>query len=692
MCTIYRLIFCATLIYCGVRSQIADDEKRIRDPASIEVPIEDIDNAESSVERLRPVIVGGVDDQRPEVELYCWEVDPPDDVPNLSSPLECARTCNDDEKPKTCYYRFTVNMYYTLTRACDLCKVNKTNTFCNNCQCVSADGVERAIITVNRMLPGPSIDVCEGDKVVVDVVNNLESEELTIHWHGLFQRDTQYYDGPDLVTQCPISALSTFRYQFNADNAGTHFWHSHSGLQKMDGVFGSLIVRQSQKRDVNSNSYDYDLSRHTVVINDWMHELASERIPGGLRNTQFQDPNTFLINGRGQYQDPETGNIINREIFRVERNSRYRFRMINAFCTTCSSILTVEGHNLTIIAMDGVLVEPTIVTSIISVAGERYDFVVNANNKVNSYWIQLRGIASCKTKAIQQLAVLQYEGAASNTPSTPAPTLNDPLPEGIVLNPLDGQCDRARPNAICVGNLKSAVEVDRDIAKETPDAKFYLPFKFYQYNIEELFAPNNFELFVVAPRSTHSAATLSDISFRLPPSPLLSQANDIPSDMICNSTHKPDYCVDGKLCGCTHVIELPFNGIVELVLIDATETPNLYHPFHLHGYAFNIISMGVPNNGTGATVDEIKKMDEEGLLPRRISVPPFKDTISVPSKGYAIVRFRANNPGYWIFHCHFIFHLVLGMANVFHVGEPHDLPPVPQGFPTCGNYIPSISP
>lgn len=60
------------------------------------------------------------------------------------------------------------------------------------------------------MIPGPSIDVCEGDKIVVDVINKMDSE-LTIHWHGVFQKGSQYYDGPPFVTQCPISAKSTFR-------------------------------------------------------------------------------------------------------------------------------------------------------------------------------------------------------------------------------------------------------------------------------------------------------------------------------------------------------------------------------------------------------------------------------------------------------------------------------------------------
>lgn len=61
------------------------------------------------------------------------------------------------------------------------------------------------------MIPGPSIDVCEGDRIVVDVVNAMEGDELTIHWHGMFQKDSQYYDGAAFITQCPIPEQTTFR-------------------------------------------------------------------------------------------------------------------------------------------------------------------------------------------------------------------------------------------------------------------------------------------------------------------------------------------------------------------------------------------------------------------------------------------------------------------------------------------------
>lgn len=74
------------------------------------------------------------------------------------------------------------------------------------------------------------VQVCEGDKVVIDVRNQMEGMELTLHWHGIWQRGTQYSDGVPYVTQCPILNGNTFRYQWYAGNAGTHFWHAHTGI------------------------------------------------------------------------------------------------------------------------------------------------------------------------------------------------------------------------------------------------------------------------------------------------------------------------------------------------------------------------------------------------------------------------------------------------------------------------------
>ena len=112
---------------------------------------------------------------------------------------------------------FTKYLHHPFFSACQVCTPNATNTVWSNCQCVLADGVERGILTANRMLPGPSVQVCENDKVVIDVENHMEGMEVTIHWHGVWQRGSQYYDGVPFVTQCPIQQGNTFRYVVSID-------------------------------------------------------------------------------------------------------------------------------------------------------------------------------------------------------------------------------------------------------------------------------------------------------------------------------------------------------------------------------------------------------------------------------------------------------------------------------------------
>lgn len=126
------------------------------------------------------------------------------------------------------------------------------------------------------------------------------------------------------------------RYQFTG-NAGTHFWHAHTGLQKIDGIYGSLIVRQPPSRDPNSHLYDFDLTTHIILLSDWLHEDAAERYPGRLAVNTGQDPESMLINGRGQFRDPNTGFMTNTplEIFTMTPGRRYRFRLINAFASVC---------------------------------------------------------------------------------------------------------------------------------------------------------------------------------------------------------------------------------------------------------------------------------------------------------------------------------------------------------------------
>lgn len=210
----------------------------------------------------------------------------------------CLRPCTGVADSKICYFKFVLEYYHVMGSACGGCATGN-HLDCLHPQCVTADGHERGFMTINRQFPGPKIEVCENDTIVVDLENLMAGTSSSIHWHGILQEGTQYMDGVALVTQCPIPFFTTFRYRFKANHAGTHHYHSHAGHHKSNGIAGPLIIRAARNEEPQSNLYDYDLSEHTIFLNDWLHSYAEMFVPG-LPNTLLL-PKSVLINGRARY-------------------------------------------------------------------------------------------------------------------------------------------------------------------------------------------------------------------------------------------------------------------------------------------------------------------------------------------------------------------------------------------------------
>lgn len=186
-------------------------------------------------------------------------------------------------------------------------------------------------MVINQNLPGPSIDCCKHDRIIVDVTNHLAGSESTIHWHGLHHKETPWMDGVPMLTQCPISSGNTFRYDFNARQSGTHLYHAHSGLHRSNGIIGKLIVRDTN--DTNAQFYDFDLFDHSIILTDWNNELAEENAPG-IREAQ---PDSILINGFGSYFFRELNQFSYAPIaaFYVQRGKKHRIRIENAGTHEC---------------------------------------------------------------------------------------------------------------------------------------------------------------------------------------------------------------------------------------------------------------------------------------------------------------------------------------------------------------------
>ena len=74
--------------------------------------------------------------------------------------------------------------------------------------------------------------------------------------------------------------------------------------------------------------------------------------------------------------------------------------------------MSIDEHNITVISSDGEDLQPVETVSLVSLAGERFDFVVEANNeKIDNYWIRFKGLLDCKFKEAYQTAILHYDGA-----------------------------------------------------------------------------------------------------------------------------------------------------------------------------------------------------------------------------------------------------------------------------------------
>jgi L-ascorbate oxidase len=266
-----------------------------------------------------------------------------------------------------CKYHFTIEWYKVLSKACYDCPNNKTD--CDRPHCIPADGVERMVMSVNRIIPGPQIQVCQHDIVNVIVNNNLRmGEGSTIHWHGILQNGTPHMDGVGMITQCAIHPHSSFEYKFKVPDAGTHFWHSHIAIQRGDGAFGSLVVKSAA--DVNLNEYDYDLNEHVIILNDWYKETIISRFAFNQHGTTDNNRAiSILINGKGagmKKNETETP----RALFKVKHGYRYRFRIINAGVSYCPMIFTIDNHQMTVIAIDGKSVVPSTFDSIFLFAGK----------------------------------------------------------------------------------------------------------------------------------------------------------------------------------------------------------------------------------------------------------------------------------------------------------------------------------
>lgn len=617
----------------------------------------------------------------------------------------CLRPCVEGGKQMVCRYKWLVESYLTLSRACYGCPSIHNQSDCWRPDCVAADGVQRSIRTINRQIPGPPIQVCEGDTIEVDVVNQMvNTEGVTIHWHGFAQKSTPFMDGVAMITQCPIPSATDFTYRFLASDPGTHLYHAHAGIMRADGLFGGIVVRQPPSRDLQGDLYDLDLPEHEIVLSDWSHTPIEDVYSSFYHGTGSQVPESIIIHGRGVYPATRLSLLNNNTTptaqFQVKRGRRYRFRLVNAGSFRCPLEFSIDHHQLQLIASDGNPIEPLVVDSVLIYSGERYDFVLHTRNeKVGVDWIRVRGHDECAQNGVQQFAILKYHDHSSDeTLQYPLESMDYYAPEALRTTRFNSwfikntneaddnntSYDPTVPDEFALFNRMASVEPDDVSLRRDPDQQILLVFDFHSRPNINFLDPVLYPLHGPGYQGMTSVQ-VNNISNMMPPSPLLTQLDDIEPDLLCNVSTMADRNCSSQFCECFHRVVAKEGEVVEIVVISGAGKSHFTHPFHLHGYRFRIVALEWLNETL--TLERFKEKDARGEISRRLHSAPFKDTFPIPNSGYMILRIIADNPGMWFMHCHVGLHAEIGMSLTLQVNDAQGhLPSPPPNFPRCGSW------
>lgn len=294
---------------------------------------------------------------------------------------------------------------------------------------LAPDGVNKSVLLVNGQFPAPTIEANWGDTIQVNVHNQITGPEegTALHWHGILQRATPWFDGVPAVQQCPIPPGKSLTYRFKADLYGSTWYHSHYSAQYAGGLVGPLIIHGPK-----NVAYDKDLG--PVLLTDWNHDDYFTLVEDTMKPGGFPPPSdNNLINGKMNYDcslipagGPACTPNAGISKFKFTKGKKHRLRLINASAEAIQRF-TIDNHTLTVFANDFVPIQPYTTNVVTLGVGQRTDIVVEGTSDSDAAVFMRSFISGCSAgKQPLALAAIYYENAdTTKTPTSNATTFDD---------------------------------------------------------------------------------------------------------------------------------------------------------------------------------------------------------------------------------------------------------------------------
>ncbi len=403
---------------------------------------------------------------------------------------------------------------------------------------------------------GQGVSMLLSERFQARVRNDLEEETL-VHWHGLTPPSA--FDGVPLLSQDPLKKREFFDYDFVNTRSGTHWMHSHVGLQEQQLLSAPLIVHETDKPL-------FDEQEHVVMLHDFTfrdpQEILAELQGGGgahaghsmagMDQTKMAMPgmlndvayDAYLANDR-TLDDPE--------VVRVDRAGQVRLRIINA---SAASNMWVDLGELEgeLIAVDGNAVYPIKAKLFPLATAQRADIRIKLPAGTGAWPVLFRieGLTA-------RTGIILAAGGA---------VISRIAAEGEIAPPVD---------LVQEALLRSVAEIPQEPVTRTEVLELTGGEAGYVWGL-------------------NGKASMHDTLFTVR---------------------------EGER--------------LDVIMRNMTA---MAHPMHLHGHYFKVVA--------------INNMAIEGAL---------RDTVLVPPATSVTIRFDADNPGNWAFHCHHLYHMNSGMMG-----------------------------
>lgn len=490
---------------------------------------------------------------------------------------------------------------------------------------INITGKSKKALVINESLPAPTLFFNRGDKAVIYVTNSLDTE-TSIHWHGILLPN--FEDGVPYLTSPPIQPGKTHKFEFLIDQSpGTYWYHSHTGLQEQEGLYGAFIIKEKPEKKLK------DL---VLVLSDWTDEKATEVIRNLKRGNEWYAiqkgaalslfrliKNKALIPQLKMWRQRMPGMDISdvyypaflingkQKTFYPKLRGKIRLRVVNASASTYFWLTFGGGKKPFLIAADGVSVKAKPVDKILHAIAETYDFIIDIPfDKTIEFKATAQDGSGFAAALLGQGDLLK------------APAVEKPDPIEYIKEMAEEH--HSHSPSTSSSNKKQHHSHNNHIKMQSDHKKHSLESK----ELHKVYPAQHYD-HLISTKKTNFSKSLPVREIKM---------------NLTGNMWRYIWSINGKLLSEADKIKIHKGEILRITLNNKTM---MHHPMHLHGHFFRVI------NSHG-------------------DYSPLKHTVDVPPMSQLTIEFEPSVQGDWFFHCHVLYHMKSGMSRIFKYGNGRD--------------------